>query len=72
VQQLLPAGLGEDVIVVAAREQELLAIVVATGAVHPRPERGSLVGMRTDRIRTDITDIVFVFIFMFGFGLEYR
>jgi hypothetical protein len=30
------------------------------------------VGMKTDRIRTDITDIVFVFIFMFGFGFEYR
>jgi hypothetical protein len=29
------------------------------------------VGMKTDRIRTDITDIVFVFIFMFGFGFEY-
>jgi hypothetical protein len=27
--------------------------------------------MKTDRIRTDITDIVFVFIFMFGFGFEY-
>jgi hypothetical protein len=30
-----------------------------------------LVGMKTDRIRTDITDIVFVFIFMSGFGFEY-
>jgi hypothetical protein len=29
------------------------------------------VGMKTDRIRTDITDIVFVFIFMSGFGFEY-
>jgi hypothetical protein len=28
------------------------------------------VGMKTDRIRTDIIDIVFVFIFMFGFGFE--
>jgi hypothetical protein len=28
-------------------------------------------GMKTDRIRTDITDIVFVFIFMHGFGFEY-
>jgi hypothetical protein len=28
-------------------------------------------GMKTDRIRTDITDIVFVFIFMSGFGFEY-
>jgi hypothetical protein len=34
--------------------------------------RGQLaVGMKTDRIRTDITDIVFVFVFMFGFGFEY-
>jgi hypothetical protein len=29
------------------------------------------VGMKTDRIQTDITDIVFVFIFMSGFGFEY-
>jgi hypothetical protein len=29
-------------------------------------------GMKTDRIRTDITDIVFVFIFMSGFGFEYE
>jgi hypothetical protein len=29
------------------------------------------VGMKTDRIRTNITDIVFVFIFMSGFGFEY-
>jgi hypothetical protein len=29
------------------------------------------VGMKTDRIRTDITDIVFVFVFMSGFGFEY-
>jgi hypothetical protein len=28
-------------------------------------------GMKTDRIRTDITDIVFVFIFMSGFGFKY-
>jgi hypothetical protein len=29
------------------------------------------VGMKTDRIRTNITDIVFVFIFISGFGFEY-
>ena len=29
------------------------------------------VGMKTDRIRTDITDITFVFIFLSGFGFEY-
>jgi hypothetical protein len=29
------------------------------------------VEMKTDRIRTDITHIVFVFIFMSGFGFEY-
>jgi hypothetical protein len=29
------------------------------------------VGMKTDRIRTDITDIVFVFVFMSGFRFEY-
>jgi hypothetical protein len=33
--------------------------------------RGLDLGMKTDRIRTDITDIVFVFIFMSGFGFEY-
>jgi hypothetical protein len=31
----------------------------------------SYLGMKTDRIRTDMTDIVFVFIFMSGFGFEY-
>ena len=30
-----------------------------------------LVGMKTDRIRTDITDIIFVFTFLVGFGFEY-
>ena len=25
-------------------------------------------GMKTDRVRTDITHIIFVFIFLFGFG----
>ena len=29
------------------------------------------VGMKTDQIRTDITDITFVFIFLLGFGFEY-
>jgi hypothetical protein len=29
-------------------------------------------GMKTDRIGTDMTDIIFVFIFMSGFGFEYR
>ena len=29
------------------------------------------VGMKTDRIRTDITHIIFVFIFLVGFGFEY-
>jgi hypothetical protein len=28
-------------------------------------------GMKTDRIRTDITDIIFVFVFLFEFGFEY-
>jgi len=28
-------------------------------------------GMKTDRIRTDITDIIFVFIFLVGFEFEY-
>jgi hypothetical protein len=31
----------------------------------------SIPGMKTDRIRTDITAIIFVFIFMSGFGFEY-
>ena len=29
------------------------------------------VGMKTDRIRTDITNIIFVFIFLVEFGFEY-
>jgi len=29
-------------------------------------------GTKTDRIRTDITDITFVFIFLSGFGFEYN
>jgi len=29
------------------------------------------VGMKTDRIQTDITDIVFVFIFVFEYGVRY-
>jgi hypothetical protein len=29
------------------------------------------VGMKTDRIRMDITDIIFVFIFLVGFGFKY-
>jgi hypothetical protein len=29
------------------------------------------IAMKTDEIRTNITDIVFIFIFMFGFGFEY-
>ena len=29
------------------------------------------IGMKTDRIRTDITDIIFVFIFLVGFEFEY-
>ena len=33
--------------------------------------RGRPVGMKTDRIRTDITNITFVFIFLSGFGFEY-
>jgi len=28
-------------------------------------------GMKTDQIRTDITDIIFVFIFLVGFGFKY-
>jgi len=31
----------------------------------------SCLQMKTDRIRTDITDIIFVFIFLVGFGFEY-
>ena len=29
------------------------------------------VGMKMDRIQTDITDIVFVFIFVFEYGVRY-
>jgi len=31
----------------------------------------STLGIKMDRIRTDITDITFVFIFLSGFGFEY-
>ena len=31
----------------------------------------SYLGMKTDRIRTDITDIIFVFTFLVEFGFEY-
>ena len=34
-------------------------------------DSSSYLGMKTDRIRTDITDITFVFIFLSGFGFEY-
>jgi len=30
-----------------------------------------LLGMKTDRIRTDIVDTIFVFIFLLGFGFEH-
>jgi len=30
-----------------------------------------VVGMKTDRIRTNIIDIIFVFIFLIEFGFEY-
>jgi len=33
--------------------------------------RTFLVGMKTDRIRTDIVDTIFVFIFLLGFGFEH-
>jgi hypothetical protein len=50
--------------------------VPASGSERASERPGShsislLVGMKTDRIRTDITDIVFVFVFMSGFGFEY-
>jgi hypothetical protein len=38
---------------------------------HHGPMDAKILGMKTDRIRTDVTDIVFVFIFMSGFGFEY-
>jgi hypothetical protein len=31
-----------------------------------------MLGMKMDRIRTDIVDIIFVFIFLFGFGFGHR
>ena len=38
--------------------------------MHQDPGDGP-VGMKTDRIRMDITDITLVFIFLSGFGFEY-
>jgi hypothetical protein len=49
----------QPVVVAGGREE-------SSGAQTPRE-----VGMKTDRIRTDITDIIFVFIFMSGFRFEY-
>jgi len=34
-------------------------------------EQRRRVGMKTDRIRTDIIDIIFVFVFLVEFGFEY-
>jgi hypothetical protein len=47
-----------------------LELVVAWSE-HLRDDIWSLLGMKMDRIRMDITDIVFVFIFMSGFRFEY-
>ena len=48
-----------------------LSLVKARGWSPEKPGALAL-GMKTDRIRTDIIDITFVFIFLFGFGFEYR
>jgi hypothetical protein len=56
-----------------------VASAAASGNRHASPAlslgcnamHASWLGMKTDRIRMDITDIVFVFIFMSGFGFEY-
>jgi hypothetical protein len=45
-------------VVVGRRDEEMLRLGDLAGQL----------GMKTDRIRTDITNIVFVFIFMSGFG----
>jgi len=39
--------------------------------VRPYILLGLQIWMKTDRIRTDITDIIFVFIFLVEFGFEY-
>jgi hypothetical protein len=37
------------------------------------PDSNALhLGIKTDRIRTDITHIIFVFIFLFGFGFGHE
>jgi hypothetical protein len=60
--------------------RELAAPIAAEGEGHTNRSASHLfaflfgnahLDMKTDRIRTDITDIVFVFIFMSGFGFEY-
>lgn len=53
--------------------EELDALSAMPGFVAAVPEETyeMQIGMKTDRIRTDITDITFVFIFLSGFGFEY-
>ena len=55
-----PAGVSTHV--------EIIAPVVADSLVH---NSTYTLGMKTDRIRTDITDIVFVFIFVFEYRVRY-
>jgi hypothetical protein len=58
------------VLVLPSTNREVLVVVLVL------PITAAFIGrlgaeMKTDRIRTDIIDIVFIFIFMFGFGFEY-
>ena len=55
-----------------SRDIFVAAVCVATGHRSPGTLACGLWSqLRSDRIRTDITDIIFVFIFLSGFGFEY-
>ena len=45
--------------------------MIARETTSPRATTTNGDGMKTDRIRTDIIDIIFVFIFLVGFRFEY-
>jgi hypothetical protein len=55
----------------AAGRAHTLSTLLASPLLVASCGRAVPVEMKTDQIRTDITDIVFVFIFMFEFGFEY-
>jgi hypothetical protein len=55
----------------SAKDRQVMLTAVACFPTCNLYTRHLYSGMKTDRIRTDITDIIFVFIFISGFGFEY-